>query len=390
MATTYTSKVSVRCVKQHTCVACASKYSYVLVRNLQGTGGTAAAAEANAEKAALKAVQGEVDFHPCPACGVVQPDMTAVVVNKRFWIAGLVGLAGVVISFICGFSRATQIMPAAYIGAAFTLVGTLIAAWANFYAPNRDLVSNRATSEGKCQAGKLKLDERAAAQPDAMLQTPASQKRGHRIGLALCAAAVVATLAPPALQTLGGWPTNKTSYPEVVGAGDEARFYFNEDIVSINGKWKGHEIAAYVTNADKLGTAQPRLTATTKSESWGTTISGKSVSNSTNKMYLDVKFPAEPDLAGKELALNMQVRTVYPHGVGNDAFQDESKVFKHATTVTMGPAGSGTKLYRAWWEGELMAASFLIVSLLVALKACASLRGDAVPTTVFQADDSAR
>ncbi|MGC3971972.1 MAG: hypothetical protein QM775_32910 [Pirellulales bacterium] len=387
MATTYTSKVSVRCVKQHTCVTCASKYSYTLVRNLQGTGGTAAAAEAAAEKAAIKSVQSDVDFHPCPACGAVQPEMAAEVVNKRFWIAGIIGVIGVIASLILGLSRALHTIPAAYVGAASTLAAALIAVWANMYAPNRNVDGNRRKSELNINAGKLRLDERTPAKPDAMLQFPAAQKKGHRVAAVLLAAAVVTTLVPAALQLFGGWPTNTTTYPEVVGAGDTARIYFDEKITSINGKWVGQGVKIGVINADKLGVAMPRVSGTTNDSSWGDTISGKNVSNATNRMYVDVKFGEQPDLAGKELALNLEVKAEYPYELSG-GFENRSSTFKHKTSLTLGPAGSGGRLHRSFWEGELMAGALLIVGLLVASKACKSLRAEGAPTTVFNADNA--
>src|SRR5262249_29992676 len=57
--------------KRHTCCACGCVYRYLMERSSQGnllTGAT----ELTQHKLAT-----EVDVHPCPTCGFVQPDMAA-------------------------------------------------------------------------------------------------------------------------------------------------------------------------------------------------------------------------------------------------------------------------------------------------------------------------
>src|SRR5438105_3171170 len=86
MATTYKSTIEVRCWKEHTCVNCGGTFAYLFVRKVTGRAPTAEAATTCARAAALKAIQNEVDLHPCPACGLYQPDMVGAKRARRHWM----------------------------------------------------------------------------------------------------------------------------------------------------------------------------------------------------------------------------------------------------------------------------------------------------------------
>ena len=88
MATTYTANLTISCQKQHTCLGCRAEYFYLMERKIAGTGGTEAAAATNAEAAAIKSIENDVDQHACPHCGMMQPDMIAEVRRNRF-LAGM-------------------------------------------------------------------------------------------------------------------------------------------------------------------------------------------------------------------------------------------------------------------------------------------------------------
>ena len=86
MATTYTSTIQLRCWKQHSCVACGGNYLYELVRTIKGSAGSADRARANAQKNVQKALASDTDLHPCPTCGLHQPDMIGQRRARRHWI----------------------------------------------------------------------------------------------------------------------------------------------------------------------------------------------------------------------------------------------------------------------------------------------------------------
>ena len=85
MATTYKSTIEINVWKEHACIGCGGRFRYLFKRKKTGQGGTPDAASAAARKAALKALEHEVDMHPCPGCGLYQPDMVGSRRSTRHW-----------------------------------------------------------------------------------------------------------------------------------------------------------------------------------------------------------------------------------------------------------------------------------------------------------------
>ena len=75
MAKTYTSTLQIRCWKHHKCIGCNGSYAYEFIRKITGTGRTAEKATAASKANAEKALKRDTDLHPCPTCGLYQPDM---------------------------------------------------------------------------------------------------------------------------------------------------------------------------------------------------------------------------------------------------------------------------------------------------------------------------
>src|SRR5262245_21107359 len=123
MAKTFNATVEVKCWKRHSCLGCGSKYSYVLERSVTGSASTAAAAERNADKLAEKALDNDVDKHPCPECGIYQPDMVGQSRRTGHWVVFwslLVALTGVI---LLGSFCAISYDLAAIIGGVIAVVG---------------------------------------------------------------------------------------------------------------------------------------------------------------------------------------------------------------------------------------------------------------------------
>src|SRR5271155_4519853 len=57
--------------KQHTCCVCGCVFRYQMERSAQGT------LLESSEEAVKRKLAKEVDVHPCPTCGLIQPDMVA-------------------------------------------------------------------------------------------------------------------------------------------------------------------------------------------------------------------------------------------------------------------------------------------------------------------------
>jgi hypothetical protein len=370
--------MSISCLKQHTCVSCASKFSYVLARKVTGQAATEAGATANAEKAAVKAIENDADFHPCPVCGIVQPDMLADVRSGRFWFGAVAGVIGAAAALILGLTQVVTIATSAYVCAAAAGVVLLIYVWGCLYNPNRNPEANRMASEQQMSLGKLALNEKPDSFAGPVVDEHGGWTAGHMAALVLTFVAVGVAAAPPLLSGLNGWAVNESCHPPVVGPGDTTCFYFDSTIVSVNGMWNG-SVNATVSNAPQPGL--PALRATTKHSSWGNTISGKSVSNSTNKMWAQVHFPEDPQWSGKPLELDLAVSANFPFEYLG-GFVEKRGTFSHHAAVTLSTPGAGTIYHRAWWMGQLGVLLLVIVSCAVLLGTCKSLRQRGHPTAV--------
>src|SRR5262245_31362972 len=82
--------VRARVWKQHTCSACGGLYRYKFTRSGEGQGGLAELARGEAERELDQSLRHDIEVHPCPTCGLVQPDMVAQ--GKARW-HGLAALA---------------------------------------------------------------------------------------------------------------------------------------------------------------------------------------------------------------------------------------------------------------------------------------------------------
>jgi hypothetical protein len=144
--------------------------------------------------------------------------------------------------------------------------------------------------------------------------------------------------------------------------------------------WRG-SARATVVNGAELGLAVPVADASTKDSSWGNTITGKSVSNATNKMWANVHFPDDPRWAGKTLNLDLSVQATYPYEAGG-GFDNASRKYRHRADVTLSTPGAGKLYQQAWWMGQVGVVLLVVVSAAVLLGACKSLRQRANPTAV--------
>lgn len=384
MGTTYTSKASIRVLKQHTCVGCGGKFSYALVRQIKGEGSTAEKAEIAAQHAAAAAVENDVDFNHCPHCGIVQPDMVSDVQQRRLFVPTYVAIAGVVLALILGLTNATTLTLAAQIAMGVTAIAAAVMVWGSRYNPNGNLTSNRAAAQAKLRSGGIQAQDAGQTPSSAVIDQHGGVETVHWIGLGCALAALAAASMPVLLTAVNGWPTNTTCYPEIVGPGDTTRFYFNQEIKSIKGMWHG---TARANIAAEGAPPIPKLTASaqTKDSTWGDTISGKSVSNATNKMYADVTIGDVPEAAGRTVKLDLQVRAEFPVEVGG-GFDEQGGQFAHTTSVVLAPPKAGSTFFVSSWLGQSIAVALLLGALFCFHRGCVARRAKSLPTRVALVD----
>lgn len=380
MATTYTSTLDISVRKQHACLGCGSKYSYILARKIKGTGGTEEAAAQNAQKLAINALENDVDQHACPICGLFQPDMVAKTRSSRLFWGGMLGLVGLGITLILGLAQFVTISQAAILATGIVFVTFLIMTWGSFYNPNRLPTNNVPGSEMNLHSGKLQLDERAQVTAPPMVDQYFAIGSLNLVSLAFVLAALVTVLMPVILSIVLGWPKNPAWAPEVVGPGDEACFYFRDQLTSCKGMWNG-SASAQVVNQDG-GNALAGLSARTKNSHWGQRISGKSVSNTSNHMFAYVTIPEQAELAGKTVTLSIATNVHYPLKEGR-SFTDHSSSFSEQTTLRLASPGAGALYARLFWGGHLIALAVLGIAWWLTSSACKQLKSNALPTLII-------
>lgn len=375
MATTYTATVNIQCLKEHTCVGCEGKYSYLLTREIKGQGGTQQVALTNAQNKAVQSMENDVDFHPCPACGIVQPEMVADVKSGYAWTALVLGLIIIAVALICGLAQGMRIMTSAYVAVAGAILSTLIFAIGAIYNPNKNLQANIAKSQQKIAEKQIVVTEEAS--PTNVVDRYSGILMSNIVGMVFAAATILVLAAPVLLTAVNGWNLNESTYPAVAGPGDTTTFYFNESLKSLKGKWYGN--VGVMVNNPEIGIGANALTGKTKSESWGNQIDDES---STNTMWAQVDFPSNlEDVVGKTADLSFVVRVTFPTAVGA-GFANQNRAFKHNAKVTLSGAGSGALFYSSWLYGQLAGLVMLMIATGAHVSAAGWLRKQGNPTEV--------
>ncbi len=352
MATTYTSKIDVKCWKEHTCVGCGGSFAYLFERKIKGTGSTAAAATAAARTAAEKAVKSQVDQHPCPTCGLFQPDMIGAQRAARHWYvfwaaSALVGLQLLLLAF--GALTAVDVAWSISIGLlALTAVNYVIAA----KNPNRDPENNRAVALEKVNSKTLHLGQPGSGSaPDQQwLQPVWSVGQWIAIG-ALVFASLLAAFGEQA-RFVHGWPVSDAFHPGVVGPGDSAWLWLPTKISSVKSNWYGAPVVM-ARPADKPDAAPWNIPATAKQDNWGDHLSVKSSeTDSSSTLWVRIKVPEKGQAqAGQTLHLDISMPYSYPKMQGAGVFNVESGVANHSTDVVLSEAGAGQLYNNIWWIG---------------------------------------
>jgi hypothetical protein len=234
-------------------------------------------------------------------------------------------------------------------------------------------------SEMNLHSGKLQLDERAQVAAPAAIDHYFAIGSLNLVSLAFVLAALVTVFTPILFSTLLGWPKNSAWAPEVVGPGDEACFYFRDKLTSCKSMWNG-SASAKVANAE--GNLPAALSARTKNSNWGNTISGKSVSNSSNHMFAYITIPPQPELAGKTLTLDVATNVNFPYKEGR-SFSEQSSAFAEQTTLRLASPGAGTLYAQMFWGGHSIALALIALAWWLTSAACKQLKASALPTLVI-------
>ena len=381
----YEATIRLACWKQHTCSACGCVYRYCFHRSAEGDGGLPELAQQNAEANLMKKVASEVEIHPCPACGFVQPDMTAK--GKIFWHGVFTALLAPAIAFVMipawclamPFDQAALLLASV---AAVAAVGHWCIALQN---PNRDRAGNQERAAAELAAGKVEV-----VQPGPGVDgegPPRSLTLAHLFALTAVLAAIPASLAPVIMRPATGWPLNEHLKPYVLAPGDSLPVLADQQVQSLNGLWRGKP-SVKLLNAQEVG-GPPALDAICHNDSWDKEIWTGNFDKAVS-FYPGARLiiPNDPALGGKTIHVQMTLVVTYPVAMERDRHFQER--FKESTTtvrkeVTIQVAETEVKdAYWSSWEFAVFVGglgSGLGGLLLVQLTR--SLRNKAQPVQVF-------
>ncbi len=381
MGTTYTSTIEVRCWKEHTCICCGAVYAYEFVRSIKGSASNAEKASVNARAAVQKALATDTDLHPCPTCGMYQPDMIGQRRAAKHWVAFWLSLVALGIILIVRAAYGMQTNTATW---SATIIAGVMALWIfkiDTTNPNGNPAANLQLAAGRVSAGQIR-HQAGRPMPGAQDAAQPGRSMVGTMALLMAFTAVALAASPELLRIVRGWPLNADCYPPVVGPGDDTRIYMNQKINSVKGYWRGKpEVAIY-----EAGTPTHRINALAESNQndWGSTISAKSSEKNTSSTpWVRVTLPEEPTLAGKTVSCDIALDVRFPEMAGSSSFETHSQKLARSVTMQLAPAGAGDSYNSWWWEATALGVGSLLLSAILLAVAASALQKRAAPTRTY-------
>ena len=380
MGTVYTTTLNLKCRKEHTCVACGAVYSYDFARKIAGRASTAKGAQKKAQKLAQQALDTQVDLHPCPACGVYQPDMIGQQRVKwhrqTLWVATLAFVAVIVL-------RATNTVQADTAEWLLVAVGVLAALQMlgkelkNF---NANVHNNLNVAAERVAAGKIQhaSGQAAEAPPQWVRMERSAAQRGAGmlllIGILLLAGAGL-------MRLVHGWPINAQAYPPVVGPGDTTRIYMPDKIESLNGYWRGVPSAVLtVAGSGRQVSAQ----CSTNQNNWGRSISVDSdEEHNSSTPWVEMTLPQDSSLASKTVDCDIALNIEYPQQSGDRSFETENQIMSQKLTLHLASAGAGALYDQSWWGGGIAGIALILATCIALVRSARKLQTRAHPTKIL-------
>src|SRR6185436_4186330 len=136
-------------------IGCDGSYAYEFIRKITGTGGTeekaTAASKANAEKALAR----DSDLHPCPTCGLYQPDMIGQRRAKRSWIIFWCALTAFIVALILAGTHGVQFYTLTWVVAAICALAAGAHWMTALWNPNGNLSANLTRAAADVAGGKI-------------------------------------------------------------------------------------------------------------------------------------------------------------------------------------------------------------------------------------------
>jgi hypothetical protein len=338
----YQASGTIRCWKKYDCLGCGAVYRHRFSRSVSGAGGTAQAAEANAQRAGMNALRNQVDSCPCPECGRVQPRMVGHSKLGAHTAVIIVLAIAMVVLVILGATDVLNRDASAFAMAGTAALGALTHFLCAASNPNANPEANKRRAAAKVASGTVEVLR--SGDPSAGEPPPPLVTRAHMAYFVLALLAAVVALVPVAVRLVNGWTLADTD-PPVLGPGDRFRVSFPDDITCVKGLWSG---SPRVTFEDGVQGA----TVTSNNDTWGASIAAKrSETDMHPKLWADITFPNDERLSNRELRGRVDMTVRYPQASGDRGLSNREASLSRAFTVRLSTPYAWRTFRRAWWGG---------------------------------------
>lgn len=349
--------------KQHTCVGCGCVFRYAM--------------NANDWTVILSSRTGKgrdgVKIHPCPECGVIQPEMVKMTKLWHLYALGIALVLLLILAVVGMVNSGAHALLAAQIGVGAFLTLALIHLLTAWTDPNGDLQANLA--QAKEEIADRRLESIAPGDAEAAHQgkVPSNLSLGYVVPLLLVfAAPVTFMLTMGSLSSQQALPRNEHVHPAVTAVGDEVTFTFSKvRSEGVTGAiWRGQP-SIRVLNARALGLPET-LPGQGSNQQWGETIRVPRSGSKNQPIRARVKFtiPNREQLVGQTLRLSVTMPITFPvvtsccGGAGKRYFEDRTATLSENLVVKLvdrqqreeaqrafllGLSGAGLSLLGAIW-----------------------------------------
>ncbi|MFO0928169.1 MAG: hypothetical protein U0736_14215 [Gemmataceae bacterium] len=366
------SRRGARFERQHTCYACGCEYRYPLhgglLKNLEPAWAT--------------------DTHPCPTCGLIQPDM--VMWSKvAHPLAACLGLFVLLVLLPASYSNTTSFGLLAEIGLVAFAVLALTHLATVFIDPNADRPANRELAQREVTGGKVLVVEPGRA--DDWRTPPRNVGLLHLLALLPILAAPAAFYYCKQHLSRTAAPVNRELTPAVITPGERVTYKIdNLNLQAVDNAWRGTPVIT-VTNADALGIAA-QLPAEGSDRQWDTKLKVSFGTFSNAKLVPTIHFtvPADEKLSGKVLKLHVELPIKYaylggfnPKALGTLTFLDGATTISRTLDVRVVDVAGNRSQQETLLIGLAAGLAAVVGGLVLSLLAV-RLRRQAVPSELMR------
>jgi hypothetical protein len=317
-------------------------YRHRFSRNVSGTGGTAAQAQASAQQSGMNALRNQVDSCPCPECGRVQPRMVGHTKLGRHTALTLVIACVLAVIVILGSAGALGREVAALAVAGVAGLGALAHLWCAGSDPNARPEANKQRAAAKVAAGDVEVlrpGDESFGEPPPPLVT-----RSHLVYFALALVAAGLALVPVAVRLANGWSLGDSD-PPVLGPGDRFRVTFPDQIDCVRYTWAG-------TPKVIFDGAVPGATVSSNNDSWGASISAKASETHTHPtLWADITLPDDERLINGVVSGRVEMNVTFPQASGPRGLSNMQAFVTRVFKVQLATPYAWRTYRGAWWGG---------------------------------------